>query len=585
MISPRTAPGLAVAALALLGFACTGQVSDGSENGGSGTSSDPSKPGSGRGNGSGPNPTGGGPPPEIAPGPDGVVDAAGPYTLRRLTVLEYSNTLRDLLGVALSEEERRALGVDQVLEGGFRRGSAVVTTVDSRLLLDTSTKVAGTAAADMDRLMPAGCGAPTAAAEQECIGKFIEEFGLRAFRRPVSSEETAAFMDLYGKLRGADVGTSFQEAVHDILVAVLQSPEFLYRWELDGEPIKDGDLIKFGPYEVASRLSYFLWASMPDEDLFAAAKAGELITPEQIGAQAERMMKDERAKDALRDFHMQWLGIYGVDEIEKGDIYMNYTPEVIGRAMMAETAAFVDATLFGDGASGMLSDLFTSSRSFVNGPLAEHYGLSGVSGDALAGVEHDSTKRAGILTLGAFLTKHSKEVESFPIDRGVYVLRNVLCQEIPEPQIELPPPPEQTMGVTTRKLYEDFTAAPACKACHGAINAVGFAFENYDAVGGFRSMEEGQPVDSSGSLDLPSGKLTWQNGIEFVHAVAKSPELSECVARSWMRYLLRRQEHEHEAGSLKAIREAFASADFDMRALIVGLTKTRAFTHYNPASK
>jgi hypothetical protein len=513
------------------------------------------------------------------PGPDGVVDSAGPYALRRLTLLEYSNTIRDLLGVTLSDTDRRGFAADQVVGGGYEIGAALVNSVDSRQFLDVAAKIADAATADLGKLLPPGCAAPAGPAEQDCIGKFVEQLGLRAFRRPLAPDEISRFAGLSGKLRGADVGAVYGEAVHDILLAMLQAPEFLYRWELAGEPIKDGSLIKFGPYEIASRLSYFLWSSMPDDQLFAAAKSGALARPEQVAAQAERMLKDERAKDALRDFHLQWLGLYGVDEIEKGDIYKTYTADVVGRAMLGETAAFVDAALFDPQATGKLETLFTSSTTYLNEVLAKHYGVKGVTGPAFQKVEMNPAQRAGILTQGAFLTKHSKEVESFPIARGVYTLRNVLCQEIPEPNIQLPPPPEQMQGVTTRRLYEDFTKAAACQACHGRINAVGFAFENYDAVGGWRDSEEGQPVDASGTLDLPSGKITFKNAVELAQAISKTPELRDCLARNWMRALLRRDERPEEAGSLKAIGQAFTGSSYDMRALIVALTRTRAFTH------
>jgi hypothetical protein len=164
------------------------------------------------------------------------------------------------------------------------------------------------------------------------------------------------------------------------------------------------------------------------------------------------------------------------------------------------------------------------------------------------------------------------------------VLRSVLCQEIPGPMIMLPPAPEQMKGVTTRKLYADFTKDSACQACHAQINGVGFAFENYDAAGAYRDKEEGQVVDASGSVDLPSGKITFKNGIELVKALATTPEVRECVARNWMRSLLRREELKVEEGSLKAVRQAFASSSYDLRALVVGLTKTRAFTHRNPVA-
>ena len=507
-----------------------------------------------------------------------MVDSAGPYGLRRLTLLEYQNTIRDLLGVKLSDTDRRGFAADQVVHGGFGKGAGIVTSVDSRQFLDVSAKVAAAATADLAKLMPAGCAAPAAGADQGCIARFVEQFGLRAFRRPLAPAEITAMTALYAKLRGAEVGASWTEAVHDLLLAFLQSPEFLYRWELNGAPIKDGHLIKFGPYEVASRLSYFLWGTMPDDQLFAAAKANALDRPELVAAQAQRMLADERARDSLRDFHLQWLGIYGVDEIEKGEIYKTYSPDV-ARAMLAETGAFIDATLFGPAATGKLEALFTSSTSYLNGPLATHYGVPGVTGDMFRKVDLNPQQRAGILTQGAFLARHSKEVESFPIIRGVYVLNQILCQDIPEPMIELPPAPEQKTGTTTRKLYEDFTAAPACQVCHAKINGVGFAFENYDATGGWRDREEGQVVDASGALDLASGRLAYKNAVEMVKAMARTPEVRECVARNWMRYLLRRDERDDEKGSLKAVLDAFGSSQYDLRALIVGLTRTRAFSH------
>jgi hypothetical protein len=594
-IPARKVPGLAMAALALLGLGCSGQISGDHKNGTSG-SSEPG-PGNGSGNGSGNgagngtgagngsgngagNGSGGGGTPTPMPGPDGVIDSAGSYPLRRLTVLEYKNTVRDLLGVTLADADSRGFAADQVLRGGFGSGAAIVSSVDSRQFLDVSDKVATAATADLGKIMPAGCAAPAPGAEADCIGKFVDQMGLRAFRRPISGDEKAAFVGLFSKLRGADVGAPFNEAVHDVVLAMLQSPEFLYRWELNGDPIKDGDLIKFGPYEIASRLSYFLWATMPDEELFTAAKSNGLDRPDQIAAQAERMLKNDKAKDGLRDFHMQWLGLYGVDTLDKDPMFATYSPEV-AKAMIEETSTFISAIMSG---SGKFEELYTSSTSYLTAPLAKHYGVAGVTGTTPQKVDLNPAQRSGLLTQGAFLASHSKENDSFPIGRGLAVLRQVLCQEIPEPNIMLPPAPEQKQGTTTRKLYEDFTAAPACQACHLRINGVGFAFENYDATGAYRAMEENQAVDASGAIELPSGTLKYKNAIELAKGIATSPEARDCLTRNWMRALLRREELKIEGGSLKAASQAFASSSFDMKALVVGLTKTRAFTHRNPVA-
>jgi hypothetical protein len=304
MTPSRKAPGLATAALALLGMACTGEIGQGNGPGAS-TGGGPA-PGTSGGRGGGSVGGTGGTP---MPGPDGVIDSAGPYALRRLTVLEYQNTIHDLLGVTLSDSDRRGFAADQVVSGGYGSGAALVTSVDSRQFLDVSAKVAAAAAADLSKLMSADCAAPAAAAEQGCITKFVDSFGLRAYRRPLSATESSSLVALFTRLRGAEVGAPFALAVQDLLLTILQSPEFLYRWELDGQPIKDGGLFKFGPYELASRLSYFLWATMPDDALFTAARSGMLSTPDQIAAQAERMLKDDRARNGLHDFHKQWLGL------------------------------------------------------------------------------------------------------------------------------------------------------------------------------------------------------------------------------------------------------------------------------------
>jgi hypothetical protein len=581
MISSKKVPGLVGAALLAIGMGCSGEIGPGKGPGGS--SNEPGETGNDPGKGGTKGGSGGGTVTPPVMEPDGTINSAGPYALRRLTVLEYSNTIRDLLGVNLADTDRRGFSADQVVHGGFASGAALVTSVDSRQFLDVSVKVAEAATKDMAKLMPAGCATPAAGAEEACIPKFLEQFGLRAFRRPVTAAETGTFVGLYKQLR-TDPAVTYTDAVQDVVLAILQSPEFLYRWELDGQPIVESNgLIKFGPYEVASRLSYFLWATMPDEALFMAAKSGALSTPEQIGAQAQRMLKEDKAADGLRDFHMQWLALYGVDELEKDSIFTTYSPEV-AKAMLAESSAFIDSVLRGPQATGKLEALFTSSTSFINEDLAKHYGVTGVTGADLKKTDLNPAQRAGILTQGAYLARHSKENDSFPIARGVHVLRQILCQDIPEPMLTLPPAPEQKQGVTTRKMYTDHTAAVACQACHAAINGVGFAFENYDATGAYREKEEGQTVDASGALELPSGKITYKNAIDFVQAIAKTPEARECLARNWMRALLRRDESNLESGSLKAITNAFASSNYDMRELVIALTKTRAFTHRNPTA-
>ena len=276
------------------------------------------------------------------PGPDGVIDSAGPYALRRLTKLEYQNSLRDLLGTTVSDDDKRGFAADQVLSGGFSSGAGIVTSVDSRQLLDVSSKLADAAMADLGKLLPAGCAAPAADAEQGCVDQVIEEFGLRAFRRPPTAEEMSGLTALYTKLRGAEVGATWarrarRAAGHPAVAAVPVPLGAGGR-----SPIKDGHLISWA---LRDRLAPVVFPV----GLHARRRAvrggqGRRAGPARADRRpGRRMLGDERAKAGMRDFHMQWLDIYGIAHLEKDEIFTTYSPEV-AKAMLGETSAFVDAS-------------------------------------------------------------------------------------------------------------------------------------------------------------------------------------------------------------------------------------------------
>jgi hypothetical protein len=568
-----------LAGVALMGLGCTGNIGGGRKStdpNGGGDMDGTETPGGGGKGGSGMVT-----PPPDKPKPGETPNLAGAMPLRRLTIFEYNNTVRDLLGDTSSPAANLAVDIPSAV--GYVNGARIVTSVDARSFLDLSQKLTDTAAAKLASILPSGCATPAATGEDGCATQFIEQFGLRAFRRPLTSDEKADLKSLYTKQRGAEIGASYIDAIRLVVTGMLQSPYFLYRWELGDAPQKDGVLVKLNSYEIASRLSYFFWATMPDSKLFEAAGRNELQNPDQIAAQARRMMGDGKFKDGILDFSQQWLGVVGLPTLEKDASFMNYSAEV-GQSMLDETSAFFGSLMFGPNATGSLDALYSSTASFADAKLAKLYGTT-VSGDGQQPVSLNGTQRAGILTQAAFLAGHADADYPHPVKRGVHVLRNVLCQDIPGPPdgLVIPPLAERQAGDTTRMRFEAAVAGKMiCLSCHSRINPTGFAFETYDAVGQYRTMEDGQKVDASGALTLDSGTLTFKDGVDFSKQLAKTPEARDCMSKQWLRYVLRRIEVPEEAGSFKLALEEFANSKYDLRELMIATTKTRAFTHRQP---
>jgi hypothetical protein len=576
---------LLVAGAALTGVACTGSVMGGNQSGAPPTGG-PSKPGD-----MSKPPTGGGPSDMSKPTMDKPVvteppsaeNSAGPAEFHRLTNRELRNTLKDLLGGDLAQAEVD-LATDLPTDTAFRIGANFVQSAD---VSKFGTAIERYTANIMDRLpgiVPSGCKLDSTSASDNdaCVKDFIDKFGLRAFRRPLNQDEKDDLTQLYKDLRGSEGMASFQDALVGIVRALVQSPQFLYRWELGEAATKDQSLVKFNNYEMASRLSYFFWASMPDQKLFEAAAAGKLTDAQQVANEARRLLADGRAKNGLRDFVTQWLDIEGMDGLQKDASYTNYNQEV-AKAMIEETVAFLSSVIWEPNASGKLTDMFTSNKSFANASLAKLYGMSNVTGDALKAVDLNANERSGILTHASYLAAHADQDFSHPVKRGVHFLRRVICQPMPDPpkDLDIPTLPERQAGTTTREHFAKHEeVGGVCSGCHNVIDPIGFAFENYDAIGAFRTKEEGKDVDASGKLVLPSKTINFKNAVELTKELATTDDLRSCMAHNWMRYVLRREEVPEEKGSLVTQMKAFDSnGAWDLREMLVATTVSRAFTH------
>jgi hypothetical protein len=574
-------------AAALAGAGCTGAIDGAGQQAGKPpgqTGGPPSTMPPGAGSDPGSNP-GLNPPPLGGDANNGQLDDSatvpGTNLLRRLTLFEYQNTIRDLLGVTADLKVLKDASDVTSGDSGYLRGGSLSKADDARAVAASAEAIATGVQGNLGKVLPC-TPVPTAASEQDaCVGKFIDSFGLRAFRRPVAKAEADQLQALYKSLRTGDAGASFERAIGLMVAAILQSPGFLYHWELGpNAPIKDGKFIRFNSYEMASRLSYMLWGTMPDEGLFKAAFEGKLISPEQISAQAKRMMADPKANDALANFHNQWLQIDGVVDMPKNpETFKDFTKDV-AHALELETVEFVKSVFTGPKATGKLETLLTSTSSVQNAKLAKLYGTT-MAGDDFKEVALNPAQRAGILTLGAFLATKADADDSHPVKRGDKILSQLLCTELsPPPGALIPPVADATPDKTTRQRFAEHSQG-TCAACHKMIDPIGFAFENYDAIGMYRTMDNGKPVDASGEFTTQKGvTLKFKNAIEFVTALAKTPEVQDCMATQWMRYAIRRREDgTNEKPSMDAVLSTFKGAGFDIRELMVAITKSRSFTH------
>jgi hypothetical protein len=421
--------------------------------------------------------------------------------------------------------------------------------------------------ADLQGLLPCD---PAVSGEMECARAFVAAFGPRAFRRPLTDELEADLISAYELA----AGDGFEAGVRFVIETALQSPYFLYHVELTPEDAEG--LARLDGYTLASRLSYFLWQSMPDDALFEAAALGKLDSVGGLRAEAERLLEDDRAADAIADFHLQWLGLRALEQLEKDPTLFPTFDDAMRAAMRLETTRFTDHVVRRGG--GTLASLFTSSESFPSGSLAALYGSSEAGADPVA---LDPAERGGLLTQASLLATHAHPDQTSPVHRGVLVRERILCQDLP------PPPenvnnvaPEPDPNLTTRERFAVHTEDPTCAQCHKLIDGIGFAFERYDALGAYRATENGKPVDDSGMLiatDDVDGEI--HGALELGELLAKSETVHRCVVRQWFRFAFGRMEDEQDASQLDAIDDSFAASSQDLRQLLVDIVTSDAFAY------
>lgn len=497
----------------------------------------------------------------------------GPSPLRRLTHTQFANTVRDLFpGVTLPP---LTLMVDPEVHGFENNAGAQSPSA----LLVEQVQRAALAVTEAAMAAPQGwlpCGVDGGADPVGCGHAFLREFGGRAFRRPWTADEAEAFLGFFDQ-QLAEAG--FAVALPLTLQAIVQAPQFLYFFEFGGAPVDGASgVVALTGHELAARLSYFLWDTTPDAALLAAAAAGELDTAEGVRAAAERMLADPRAREAMVNFHRQWLDFDAIETIDPDpEAYPGYAPE-LKDSLRGELERFVAWVLF-EG-PGTFEALLMSPRAEVDAGLAGLYAVEGPA-DGWAVAELDA-RRAGILTRAGFLAGTSHAIHPSPVQRGIFVLSRLLCAPPapppPEVSTELPEETGET-PTTNRERYAEHTARTECAGCHRTIDGIGFGLEHFDALGRWRAQDGGQPVDARGELVGTDVDGPFDGAIELSARLAGSAQARGCVVTQVFRYALGRSTEAADRCQTARLRAEFEDVRGDMRALLLAVVTSDAFRH------
>ncbi|MDC0668593.1 DUF1592 domain-containing protein [Nannocystis radixulma] len=501
----------------------------------------------------------------------------------RLSHRQWENSIRDLL---LLEQTtgKSALFIGDPISGGYDNNSEKLV-VSATLWTDyqrAAEEVAEQVIADPELvalLVPAD-------GDSDARGRgFIESFGPRAYRRPLTPEEIERHMQVFQE--GVAIGGSdpVLEGVRVVLQTFLQSPYFLYRVETSDVADDDGR-VQLSGYEVASKLSYMLWDTMPDEELFEAAKTGGLDTTAGVEAQAARMLDHQRAHDMVASFHYQTLKVDSYSKITKSaDKFPEFT-ESMRDMMRAETMMFVDDVVF-EHEVGDLATLLSAPYSFVNATLAPLYGAQGQFTDQLVKADLDPSQRAGVLTQLGYLAANASSTQNDPIHRGVFLNLQILCTGLPPPPNNVPPPPPAMEGESLRELIDRHTGIGTCgEACHGyLINPLGFAMEQYDPLGRWQTMDAGKPVDATGDFNFAQGKQSFNGGAELAKIIASSDEAHRCYVSHLLEYGYARVPKLQDNAEIKRLAEGSRDGLYSIKELIVELTTSDAFRFRAPVEE
>ncbi len=500
--------------------------------------------------------------------PAGVCDAESlddlipqDRSFRLLSTLEYNNSVRDLLGLTTPIDVTSGRIPGDLPVNGFKTNANAVFTNDYAKGYVLAAEAAAGMVTNLYSLAP-GCNNVT------CL---VQNFGKRAFRRPLSSSEVTKLVALHSAQ--GDLA---------LLTAILSSPSMLYRSEV-GVPV--GNYYELTDYEVAAMLSYTYWATTPDATLMAAADAGQLSSPEQIATRVRSMLQDPKAQVAFERFITGWL------DLDK-DIKTTAISNSLKADMKAETIEFVKRTVFG---GGSYKELLTANYSYMTQQMANHYGLTWPGGSGVQRVDYSgvNAERRGVLGHAGILAIQSASEKTHPVKRGLFVRRNLLCQDFPPPPVGAELKPQEDPSLTVRERFESAHLQEGCESCHQYIDGIGFGLENYNALGlyvnsettdnglvkAINSLGEIGSLNSAETYLSESEPVTLYHGMdELTDLLAQSPNAQACYARQWYRYTRGQLEEASDSCTLQVFGREFKTAtNANLLDLMVEFTQTKNY--------
>jgi mono/diheme cytochrome c family protein len=406
------------------------------------------------------------------------------------------------------------------------------------------------------------------ASGRACVERIVARLARRAYRRPPTSRELNALMRIADLGMRATRGTRAQSGERGVQLAIealLVSPNFLFRIERDPDPRDPSQVHKVSPFELASRLSYFLWSSMPDDELLSLAESGRLSDERVLAAQVDRLLADPRASEFAANFAGQWLETRNLDSVKPDpDLFKEWTPQ-LREAMKAETTMFFEHVLR---ENRPITDFLNASYTFLDERLAAHYGIPGISGPQFRRVELTTARRGGVLSHASVLTVSSYPTRTSAVIRGKYVLQNILGMP-PAPPPDDVPPLSESAGDATRPMREQLTvhrANPTCAACHRNMDPLGFGLENYDAIGRWRDVDGRTPIDASGTL--PDGQRFGTPGEMRALLVSQLPQFSRTLTSRMLTYALRRSLRPYDRAASESVHRAVAADGYRLRTMV-----------------
>jgi hypothetical protein len=494
----------------------------------------------------------------------------------RLTSSQLENTLRDQFGFV--PPSLQSLPMDARLDGFANQASKLTI---APLLAETyfamGVELGARAAADPQKF---GIACEVASLKAgSCLDGFLSTVGKKMWRRPLTPAEVSSFATLFTTTAAQGDGPA--GGVASVVQALFLSPNFLHRTEL-GTVAQAGAVTPLTHYEIASSLSYLLWDTAPDDELLQLAAQEKLRDRDVILAQARRLF-ESRAKSApaVDNFLRQWLHLENLETAVKDVATFPGATDQVLSDLSQELQLFTDSVFFSPGADRSFKTLFTANYTFVNERTAPFYGITGVTGAAMVRRELDAKQRRGVVSMVPFLWGHSNGEETNLVGRGAYFRGEVLCHRVPLPPGGVPPgnfaPPNST---GRQKLAAH--ANPACAGCHALFDGIGFALENYDAVGRYRTTDQGQTIDPTGTLPLPSEGnqlpgMPFSNFVELVDELAEKPDIYGCFARQFASYAAGRDIPELDTCEAARLEEQFAKSNYKLDELVLSVIGSTSF--------